>query len=144
MNSVVGHLGASCEGGRSYAALGDAVAVGDHESRHWLIDELSTLRFIVEPVVAAFVVELTSATEKLRLFEAHEEMEANKDIPERAVDADILFHRRMLAIARNKFLSALLQTVVLVLRANVKRATKAQHEVIEFLEEHRLVAGCNQ
>ena len=67
-------------------------------------------------------------------------MEANKEIPERAVEADILFHRRMFAAAHNKFLSALLQTVVVVLRANFELAIKAQHEVIGFLEEHRLVA----
>ncbi len=115
-------------------------AMESDELRDGLIDELSTLRFIVEPEVAALAAELASTTEILRLFEACEEMEANKEIPEKAVEADILYHRRMFAAAHNKFLSTLLQTVVVVLRANFELAIKAQCEFIEFLEEHRLVA----
>lgn len=115
-------------------------AMESGELREGLIDELATLRFIVEPEVAALAAEQASTTEILRLFEAYEEMEKNRDIPEKAVEADILFHRRLFAAAHNKFLTALLRTVVAVLRANFALAIKADYAIIEFLEEHRLVA----
>lgn len=115
-------------------------AMESTDMRDGLIDELATLRFIVEPEVAALAAERASTTEILRLFEAYEEMEKNRDIPEKAVEADILFHRRLFAAAHNKFLTALLRTVVAVLRANFVLAIKADYAIIEFLEEHRLVA----
>ncbi|MEM6462605.1 MAG: FadR/GntR family transcriptional regulator [Pseudomonadota bacterium] len=108
--------------------------------RDGLIDELATLRFIVEPEVAALAAERASTTEVLRLFEAYEEMEKHCDSPEKSVEADILFHRRLFAAAHNKFLTALLQTVVAVLRANFLLAIKADYAMVGFLEEHRLVA----
>ena len=115
-------------------------AMESGDMRDGLIDELATLRFIVEPEVAALAAERASTTEILRLFEAYEEMEKNRHIPEKAVEADILFHRRLFAAAHNKFLTALLRTVVAVLRANFILAIKADYAIIEFLEEHRLVA----
>ncbi len=115
-------------------------AMESDELREGLIDELSTLRYILEPEVAAIAAELATTTEVLRLFEAWEMMDANRHNPERAVEADILFHRRMFEAAHNKFLSALLRTVVTVLRANFEMALRADLEVIGFLEEHRLVA----
>lgn len=115
-------------------------AMDSDDLRDDLIDELSTLRLIVEPEVAAIAAQTASTTEILRLFEAFEEMEKNRDIPEQAVEADILFHRRLFAAAHNKFLTAILRTVVVVLRANFALAIKADYHIIEFLEEHRQVA----
>ena len=115
-------------------------AVESDELRDGLIDELSTLRYIVEPEVAAIAARHATTTEILRLFEAYEEMERNKNVPERAVEVDILYHRHLFAAAHNKFLSTLLRTVVAVLRANFALAIRVELEVIEFLDEHRLVA----
>ena len=108
--------------------------------RDGLIDELSTLRFIVEPEVAALAAEIATTTEILRIFEAYEEMEASKRVPERAVEADILFHRRLFAAAHNVFLATLLRTVVTIMRANFELSIRANREAIGFLDEHRLVA----
>lgn len=115
-------------------------AMDSDDLRDGLIDELSALRYIVEPEVAAMAAELATITEKLRLFEALEAMEANKDDPEKAVEADILFHRRLFAAAHNKFLVTLLRAVVAVLRANFELAIRADYAIIEFLDEHRQVA----
>ena len=115
-------------------------AIESDHLRDGLIDDLNALRMIIEPEVAAMAARVATTTERLRLFEAYEEMERNKSIPEKAVAADILFHRRLFAAAHNKFLSTLLRAVVAVLRANFRLAISTDREVIEFLEEHRLVA----
>ena len=108
--------------------------------RDQLVDELSTLRLIIEPEVAALAAQSASTTEILRLFEAFEDMERNLRDPERAVEADILFHRRLFEAAHNRLLMGMLRTVVAVLRANFALAIKADYAIIEFLEEHRVVA----
>lgn len=108
--------------------------------RDGLIDQLSQLRYIVEPEVAALAAEHASTTEILRLFEAQEAMERHRNEPELAVEADILFHRHLFAAAHNKFLNALLRTVIVILRANFSLAIKADYDIIKFLDEHRVVA----
>lgn len=115
-------------------------AMESDDLREDLIDELTTLRFINEPEVAALAARSATTTEILRLFEAYEEMEKYRHIPERAVEADILFHCRLFAAAHNKFLTAILRTVIVVLRANFEVAIRADHPIIEFLDEHRHVA----
>ncbi|MCP4385348.1 MAG: FadR family transcriptional regulator [Hyphomicrobiales bacterium] len=110
------------------------------EQREQLVDELSTLRYIIEPEVAALAAESASTTEILRLFEAFEQMEEHLHEPEKAVEADILFHRRLFEAAHNRLLMGMLRTVVAVLRANFALAIKAEYAIIEFLEEHRVVA----
>lgn len=108
--------------------------------RDQLVDELSTLRFIIEPEVAALAAESASTTEILRMFEAFEAMERHLRDPEQAVEADILFHRRLFEAAHNRLLMGMLRTVIAVLRSNFALAIKADHAIIAFLEEHRLVA----
>ncbi|WP_421726529.1 FadR/GntR family transcriptional regulator [Bauldia sp.] len=110
------------------------------DQRDQLVDELSTLRFIIEPEVAALAAEFATTTEILRLFEAFEAMERHLHEPQKAVEADILFHRRLFEAAHNRLLMGMLRTVVAVLRANFALAIKADYAIIEFLEEHRVVA----
>ena len=108
--------------------------------RDGLVDELSTLRFVIEPEVAALAASSATTTEVLRLFEAYEQMEANLSDRNRAVEADILFHRRLFEACHNRLMTQFLRTVITVLRANFELAIMADHMVIRFLEEHREVA----
>ena len=115
-------------------------ALESEAMRDSLVDELSALRFVIEPEVAAMAASAATTTEMLRLFEAYEQMEANSADRNRAVEADILFHRRLFEACHNRLMMQFLRTVISVLRANFELAIKAEHMVIRFLEEHREVA----
>ena len=108
--------------------------------RDGLVDDLSTLRLIIEPEVAALAAQSATTTETLRLFEAFEDMELRRDDPHLAVEADILFHKRLFEACHNRLMMSFLRAVVVVLRANFELAIKADHRLIRFIEEHRAVA----
>lgn len=108
--------------------------------RDRLVDELSAVRFVVEPAIAAMAAEGATTTEVLRLFEAYERMEAELGNRDREVEADILFHRRLFEASHNRLMMGFLRTVVAVLRSNFELAIKADHVIIRYLKEHRDVA----
>lgn len=109
--------------------------------RDELLDELTVLRFMVEPEVAALAARAATTTETLRLFEAVELMErhASGDKAE-AIEADIFFHRRMFEAAHNAMLLGLMRPVFALLRANFASAIERDDGQHYYVEEHRLVA----
>jgi GntR family galactonate operon transcriptional repressor len=112
----------------------------DHpELRDELIDELSALRAIIEPQVAALAATAASTVEVLRLFEAYEAME---NAPDKfaGIEADILFHRRLFEACHNKMMLSLMRTVFVVLRANFALAIEVDAVSSRYPDDHKLVA----
>ncbi|MCX5581542.1 FadR/GntR family transcriptional regulator [Kaistia terrae] len=108
-----------------------------------LVDELNTLRELVEPQVAAMAARVASTIEVLRLFEAYEMME-NAPNKFAGVEADILFHRRMFEACHNKMLLSLMQTVAVVLRSNFSLAIDVDLVATQYPDDHLLVAEAIQ
>ncbi len=108
-------------------------------ARDRIIDELSALRAIVEPEVAALAAQSASATQVLRLFEAVERMEsASAEIA--TVEADIAFHERLFEATGNRLLFSLMRTVAAVLHANFELSIRVKQDIPQFLAEHRALA----
>lgn len=112
----------------------------DHPNlRDELVDELSALRAIIEPQVAALAAKSATTVEILRLFEAYERMQTAPD-KFAGVEADILFHRRLFEACHNKMLLSLMRTVFVVLRANFALAIEVDLQAAHYPDEHELVA----
>ncbi|HEV7255238.1 MAG TPA: FadR/GntR family transcriptional regulator [Mesorhizobium sp.] len=109
--------------------------------RDELLDELTALRFMVEPEVAALAAQVGTTTEVLRLFEAVELMERHANGPRaEAIEADILFHRRMFEASHNGILLGVMRLVFALLRANFASAIERDDGRHYYVEEHRKVA----
>lgn len=115
-------------------------SLADPAKRNELIDELTALRFIIEPEVAAMAARNATTSEALRLAEAYEDMQANAHDEAEAISADILFHERLFEACHNQLLHSLVRTVVVVLRANFELSIKDGKGFIRNLEEHGQVA----
>lgn len=118
-----------------------AWSLSQQDLRDEMLDELTVLRFMVEPEVAAIASRSATVTEVLRLFEAVELMElhASGDKAD-AIEADIFFHRRMFEASHNKILLGLMRPVFALLRANFASAIERDDGQHYYVEEHRLVA----
>ena len=73
-------------------------------SDHALLDNLAELRGIIEPAAARLAAERRKKPDLEALEEALQEMEAADD-PTAAVNADLKFHRALLAATHNELLS---------------------------------------
>lgn len=109
-------------------------------ARRRLLPQLSQLRAIIEPEVAALAAASASTTEALRLQEAYDEMERHAKDPQRAIDFDILFHRRLFEAAHNDLLRSLLPAFVTLLRANFEVSIGSANGFIRNLKLHQQVA----
>ena len=103
------------------------------------MDELSALRWIVEPEGAALAARSASAAQVLRLFEALDRMEGASD-DSTTIEADIVFHERLFEATRNRLLFSFMRTVEAVLRANFALSLRVKHDIPQFLAEHRGLA----
>jgi DNA-binding FadR family transcriptional regulator len=113
--------------------------------RDELLDELTVLRLMVEPEVAALAATAATTTEVLRLFEAVERMELHASGEKaEAVEADVFFHRRMFEAAHNAMLLGLMRPVFALLRANFESAIERDAGQHYYVEEHRRVADAVQ
>ncbi len=111
----------------------------DAAARDRIVDELSALRAIVEPEVAALAARSASAGQVLRLFEAVERMEG-ASTESATIEADIAFHERLFDATQNRLLFSLMRTVEAVLQANFELALRVKHDIPQFLAEHRALA----
>jgi len=111
----------------------------DAKSRDRIVDELSALRAIVEPEVAALAARSASAAQALRLFEAVERMEG-ASTESATIEADIAFHERLFEATQNRLLFSLMRTVEAVLHANFELSLRVKHDIPQFLAEHRALA----
>jgi GntR family transcriptional regulator, galactonate operon transcriptional repressor len=110
------------------------------ENRDHLLDELSELRSVVEPAVAALAANHASAMETLRISEAYDQMEQLPDDLQKAIDADIAFHVLLFEATHNRLLVALVPAFSLLLRANFEISIRAGKPASRNLKEHRQIA----
>ncbi|RSM35465.1 FadR family transcriptional regulator [Amycolatopsis balhimycina DSM 5908] len=69
-----------------------------------LLDELTEVRAVVEPAAARIAADRASGEDVEALREALSDMAAAGDDPEACVQADLAFHRRLMAATHNNFL----------------------------------------
>jgi DNA-binding FadR family transcriptional regulator len=105
-----------------------------------LLDELSELRSIVEPAVAALAATHASAKETLRICEAYDQMERLSDEAPKVIDADVLFHQLLFEATHNRLLVALVPAFSLLLRTNFEISVRAGKPASRNLKEHRQIA----
>jgi DNA-binding FadR family transcriptional regulator len=101
-----------------------------------LLQDLSGLRMMVEPEVAAMAATNATTVETLRIFEAFETMRQHMHDPELAIRADIAFHERIFAASHNRLASTLLRAVTALLRANFELTIRQDGAFIRNLDEH--------
>ncbi len=70
-----------------------------------LLDELTEVRAVVEPAAARFAAERATEEDLDALRGALADMAAAGDDPEASVQADLAFHRRLMAATHNNFLT---------------------------------------
>ncbi len=117
-----------------------AWSVAAPEVRDRLIVELTTLRRLIEPEVAAIAARQATLTEMVRLFEAFEAMQAKAHDRALAVEADVRFHMLLFQATHNHLLISLSRAVFVLLRANFEIAIQAGDAFIRNLDEHREIA----
>jgi len=108
------------------------------EIRETLLEDLASLRQIIEPEVAALAAERASTVDILRIYEAFEDMEAHGNDFELAVEADIVFHKRLFDGAHHQLLSSIVPAFALLLRSDLEIAFHTGN-FIAGLEHHRRV-----
>jgi DNA-binding FadR family transcriptional regulator len=109
-------------------------------NRDNLLDELSELRAIIEPTVAALAATHASAMETMRIFEAYDQMEKLSDEMQKATEADIAFHELLFEATHNRLLVALVPAFSLLLRTNFEISIRAGKPADQNLKEHRQIA----
>jgi DNA-binding FadR family transcriptional regulator len=114
--------------------------VSNAGNREALIAELTQLRRILEPEVAALAAQFASRADCLRLLEAYEAMERHINDPVRAIAADILFHERLFEATHNQLIQSLVKAFVVLLRSIFAVSIKNDGGFIRNLKEHLVVA----
>jgi DNA-binding FadR family transcriptional regulator len=109
-------------------------------TRKELIDQLTVLRAIIEPEVAAIAAASATTTEVLRIFEAFEAMEERAHDEAEAIAADVHFHRMVFSATHNLLLMNFARAIFLLMRANFETSIKADNAFIRNLEDHRKIA----
>jgi GntR family galactonate operon transcriptional repressor len=110
------------------------------QHRDRALSELTGLRGLLEPEIAALAATQATTTEILRLFEACEAMEASAAYREAAIEADILFHRRLAEAAHNRLMLSVMKCFEVLLRTNFEMVMAVDGRFIRNLVEHRVVA----
>lgn len=109
-------------------------------NRDNLLDELSELRSIIEPTVAALAATHASAMETLQIFETYDQMEKIPDGMQSVIDVDVAFHELLFEATHNRLLIALVPAFSLLLRTNFEISIRAGKPATRNLKEHRQIA----
>jgi GntR family transcriptional regulator, galactonate operon transcriptional repressor len=109
-------------------------------NRDNLLDELSELRSIIEPTVAALAATHASAMETLQICDAYDQMEKLSADLQKVIDADITFHELLFEATHNRLLVALVPAFSLLLRTNFEISVRAGKQTSRNLKEHRQIA----
>lgn len=104
------------------------------------VAELTALRGLLEPEIASLAAAHATTTETLRLFEAYEKMEAHVGDRDRAIEADISFHRRLAEASHNALMQTVMRCFEVLLRANFELVMSVDGRFIRNLVEHKVVA----
>jgi GntR family galactonate operon transcriptional repressor len=138
---TVRRTGITVEPRAKWSMLDPAVlswALDNKEIRAGLIKDLTGLRYIIEPEVAALAASNATSTDILRIYEAFEQMERHGDDVNLAIEADIAFHARLFEGAHNQLLSSIVPAFALLLRANLEIALQSGN-FISGLDQHKQV-----
>jgi DNA-binding FadR family transcriptional regulator len=109
-------------------------------NRDNLLDELSELRSIIAPTVAALAATHASAMETLRICESYDQMEKLTDEMPGVIDADVTFHELLFEATHNRLLLALVPAFTHLLRTNFEISVRAGKQVNRNLKEHRQIS----
>ena len=109
-------------------------------NRDNLLDELSELRSIIEPTVAALAATHASAMETLQICDAYDQMEKLSAEMQKVIEADIAFHELLFEATHNRLLVALVPAFSLLLRTNFEISVRAGKQTSRNLKEHRQIA----
>jgi GntR family galactonate operon transcriptional repressor len=109
-------------------------------NRDHLLDELSELRAIIEPTVAALAATHASAMETLRIFEAYEQLEKLQDELRKALDAHVTFHELLFEATHNRLLIAIVPAFSRLLRTNFEISVRSGESASHYLKEHKQIA----
>jgi GntR family transcriptional regulator, galactonate operon transcriptional repressor len=112
----------------------------DRRIRDKLIEDLTTVRRIIEPEVAALAAAHASAKDTLRLFEAFEAMGNAVGDRDASIEADVSFHERLFEAAHNPLLTSLSRAFAVLLHANFEIAIERKNAFIRNLSGHGRVA----
>jgi DNA-binding FadR family transcriptional regulator len=108
--------------------------------RHDLLSELTQLRVMIEPEVAAMAARNATTTETLRLYEAYEAMRRHCNDSVLAIETDLRFHQCLFAGAHNKLVASLFRSFSVLLRANFEFTLGSKNGFIRNLDQHGEVA----
>lgn len=106
-------------------------------NRDDMLNELSELRSIIEPAVAALAATHASSMEALRIFELYEQMEQGE--MQTFIDANIAFHQRLFEAAHNRLFINLIPAFSLLLRTSFEISIRAGKPAARNLKEHRQI-----
>ncbi|MBV9297466.1 MAG: FadR family transcriptional regulator [Verrucomicrobia bacterium] len=109
-------------------------------NRDNLLEELSELRAIIEPPVAALAATHASAMETLRIFEAYHQLEKRQNEMPKAFDADLLFHELIFEASHNRLLIATVPAFSLLLRTSFEISVRTGEPLSHYLKEHKQIA----
>jgi GntR family transcriptional regulator, galactonate operon transcriptional repressor len=109
-------------------------------NRDNLLDELSELRSIIAPTVAALAATHASAMEALRICESYDQMEKLTDEMPGVIDTDVTFHELLFEATHNRLLVALVPAFTHLLRTNFEISVRAGKQVNRNLKEHRQIS----
>lgn len=113
--------------------------VSDPGLRESLLDEITQLRLMLEPEVAALAAEHARDEQITALDLAYARMERERFDERRAVEADIAFHELLFEATGSSLVQSLLRAFVILLRANFELAIQAEGGFIRNLEQHRWI-----
>jgi DNA-binding FadR family transcriptional regulator len=108
--------------------------------RHDLLSELTQLRVMIEPEVAALAAKNATTTETLRLYESYEAMRRHCNDSVLAIETDLRFHQCLFAGAHNQLVASLFRSFSVLLRANFEFTLGSKGGFIRNLEQHGDVA----
>jgi GntR family galactonate operon transcriptional repressor len=114
-----------------------------------LLVELEEVRQIIEPWGARLAAQRRTAENMVALDDAFAQLADSADArgsakvrSARAADADVRFHRAVLAASQNELLERLEALLEPVLRARDELVMKHDHHRTAFVDSHRLVLEC--
>ncbi len=114
--------------------------LSNEKTRAALLEELTELRMVIEPQVAALAARKATRTDVLRIFEAYEDMEANANDIELAIRADMRFHETVFNATHNLLISNYSSAIFALLKANFELSIQAGNAFIRNLDDHREIA----
>lgn len=115
-------------------------ALSDPTRRARVLQELTQLRAIFEPELAALAARVGREEDQLRLQLAYHAMVSARFNADDAIAADIAFHRCLLEASHNVLLMSFMPALTTLLRANFTTSIQAADGFIRNLNAHRRIA----